>query len=872
MSATNFAVMSSSASGVSLCLFTEADLQAGRVTAEVELNPVANRTGDVWHCALPGLSPDLLYGYRVSGPHQSGYADSPGQRYDATQVVLDPYTTAVVSRRQYGQLSSGPRPTWPQAAGAVPSPPGSRPEFDWQGDRPLRLPMQSLVLYEMHVRGFTQADASLPAGTPGTYAGMVERLDYLQKLGVNAVELLPVQEFNELEYHAPIPGTNSHRVNFWGYSTVGFFAPMSRYSAAAAAGGGEGDVRDEFKALVRECHKRGIEVILDVVFNHTAEGNERGPTLSFRGLDNRLYYMLAPEGEYYNYSGCGNVLNCNHPVVRTFIVDCLRYWVTEYHVDGFRFDLASVLTRAHSVWHPLPRDANTGMLEMPPRRVPGGVRASVNKEGGGPASATAPQAAPMGLPAAAVATAAAAAAAAVAAAGLTGGVTGAGGPSLASMTATAAAGSVAAAFGTEGAEEEARAWGHMGGADGVPTGTPLTDPPLIQLISEDPVLRDAKLIAEAWDSDGLNQVGSFPHYNGRWSEWNGRFRDTVRQFIKGTNGPWASNFAAALCGSADVYASPAPEDDWWGNNGGHAWRGNRGPTASINFITAHDGFTLADLVSYNEKSNLANGEGNRDGESHNLSWNCGEEGPSDDAGVKTLRQRQMRNMLVALLLSHGVPMLLMGDEYGHSKGGNNNTYCHDSELNYLDWAMAGADADGLLRFTRAMIAIRKRHATECMRSYYPDTRPGLGGLEWHGIDAGKPDWSDTSRFVAFSQNDHRGGGLYIAFNTSHVAVFADLPRRAGMAWAPLVDTSRPPPYDALVPDDALSAAEVRRLRAGDGAQWTAAHTYPMLPWSCVVLEAVPVVQVQVLSAPTDAKPDARQQPRTSRGSVARALF
>ena len=378
-------------------------------------------------------------------------------------------------------------------------------------------------------RGFVYFPPTPLPPNSGTFAGAIEKLDYLASIGVNAVELLPVHEFNELEYYAPIPGSSppAYRVNYWGYSTVNYFSPMARFTAAAAAGGGGAAVMDEVKLFVREAHARGIEVILDVVFNHTAEGDERGPTLSFRGLDNRTYYMLAPAGQYYNYSGCGNTLNCNHPTVRAMVVQCLRTWVLDYHVDGFRFDLASILTRAHSAWH-------------------------------------AEEVAPDG------------------------------------------AGTEPHSRGAVVSDE-----GYMSDGAGVPTGTPLSDPPLVADIAADPVLRGTKLIAEAWDCDGLNQVGAFPHYGGRWAEWNGMFRDAVRAFVKGADGPWAAAFASALCGSPNVYASPAGEGDWWGAHGGARWRATRGPAASVNFVTAHDGFTLADLVAYNDKQNDANGEDNR---------------------------------------------------------------------------------------------------------------------------------------------------------------------------------------------------------------------------------------------------------------------
>ena len=661
--------------------------------------------------------------------------------------------------------------TWPQAAGALPHPDVA--SYDWEGDTPLNLPAADLVIYEMHVRGFTADPSSgLDPARRGTYAGVVDKLDYLADLGVNAIELLPIHEFNELEYatlppgHAgPVPPPGA-RFNYWGYSTVNFFSPMARYAAGTSSTSSSSPgaaVINEFRDLVKACHARGIEVILDVVFNHTAEGNEQGPAVSFRGLDNRTYYMLAPAGQYYNYSGCGNTLNCNHPTVRALILESLRYWVTEMHVDGFRFDLASILTRAQSAW-------------APSDLLPDGRR----------------------------------------------------GPPLSGDGLSEGAASITSASGatlTPG--------GGMSDGAGVPTGTPLTDPPIIAAIAEDPVLRNTKLIAEAWDCDGLNQVGAFPHYGGRFAEWNGHFRDTVRQFVKGTEGPWAPAFAAALCGSPSIYAAPAGEGDWWGSGPGARWRGGRGPTASINFVTAHDGFTLADLVSYNEKQNDANGEGGADGEAHNLSWNCGEEGPSTDGGVARLRARQVRNMAAALLLAQGVPMLHMGDEYGHTKGGNNNTYCHDCALNWFDWGAAAADAGGTLRFTRALLRLRRAHPELRREAYIQD-----GEVEWHGSSVGEPDWSETSRLVALSLRGRDGGGLYLAWSASHTPAVVALPDWDGREWRPVIDTGKPAPYDALVVDDVLGADAVASAIA-QAAGWTREGSYPLLPWACVVLESVP---------------------------------
>lgn len=693
---------------------------------------------------MPGLDRSLLYGFRASGPHEATTEGTHGHRYAEAEILLDPFAQAIISRSQYGQLGPdlpygeegtlGLAQTWPQAAAVLPA---HEDAFDWEGDRPLNLPMHELLVYEMHVRGFTR-DASSHVSAPGTYKGLIEKLNYLQHLGINCIELQPVQEFNELEYYQVNAKAEHHRYNFWGYSTVGYFAPMSRYSHAAAQGLGGHAVVNEFKALVKACHQRGMEVVMDVVFNHTAEGNAHGPSISFRGLDNRVYYMLAPEGQYYNYSGCGNTLNANHPAVAQFIADCLRFWVTEMHIDGFRFDLGSIFTRAHSVWQTTTQEE---------------------------------------------------------------------------------------AHSTSGFE------GFVQEGSGSPTGTPLTNPPLVELLSEDPVLRNTKLIAEAWDCDGLNQVGAFPHYGGRWAEWNGHFRDSVRQFIKGTQGPWSSAFAAALTGSPNIYASPAPEGDWWGSGLGAQWRGGRGPAHSINFITAHDGFSLADLVAYNDKHNEANGEMNRDGESNNLSWNCGAEGGTKKAAVLRLRARQMRNLACALLLSHGVPMVLMGDEYGHTKGGNNNTYCHDSELNWFDWDMQKDDKSGFGRFFRHLVQLRRRRA-ELRRPAYA----GGGSITFMGPDGGAPDWSEDSRFVGLTLGAAHGG-LYIAFNSGHLPLTAVLPEWPGRSWRPLIDTGKPPPLDFLQADEALDKSAVAAAHSAM-AMWTLEHCYPMLPYSAVVLESV----------------------------------
>lgn len=694
----NFAISSLNALSATLCFFTLSDFQNNRVTEYVPLDPLINRTGGVWHVFLKGDFRDMLYGYKFDGK----FSPLEGHYFDSSHILLDPYAKAVISRGEFGAL--GPDGNcWPQMAGTVPS---EDDEFDWEGDLPLKYPQKDLVIYEMHVRGFTKHESS-NTKFPGTYLGVVEKLDHLKELGVNCLELMPCHEFNELEYYGHNSAQGDYRVNFWGYSTINYFSPMIRYSSAGIRNCGQDGI-NEIKFLIKEAHKRGIEVIMDVVFNHTAEGNENGPIISFRGVDNSMYYMLAPKGEFYNYSGCGNTFNCNHPVVRQFIVDCLRYWVTEMHVDGFRFDLASIMTRSSSLW------------------------------------------------------------------------------------------------------DGANVFGAPIEGDLLTTGTPLSSPPLIDLISNDPILCGVKLIAEAWDAGGLYQVGTFPHW-GIWSEWNGKYRDTVRLFIKGTDG-FAGAFAECLCGSPNLYQG-----------------GGRKPWHSINFVCAHDGFTLADLVTYNNKNNLSNGEDNNDGENHNNSWNCGQEGEFVSTSVKKLRKRQMRNFCLSLMVSQGVPMIYMGDEYGHTKGGNNNTYCHDNYHNYFQWDKKEESSSDFFRFCRLMTKFRQ----ECESLGLADF-PTSERLQWHGHFPGKPDWSETSRFVACTMVDSVKGEIYIAFNMSHLPFTVTLPERPGYKWEPLVDTSKPTPYDFLTPD-----LPGRDIAIQQYAQFLDANMYPMLSYSSIILLRIP---------------------------------
>ncbi|KAH9805595.1 isoamylase 1 [Citrus sinensis] len=725
----NFSIFSSNAVSATLCLITLSDLQENKVTEEIALDSFANKTGDVWHVFLKGDFKDMLYGYKFDGK----FSPQEGHYFDPTKIVLDPYAKAVISRAQFGVL--GPDENcWPQMACLVPTP---EDEFDWEGDLPLKYPQRDLIIYEVHVRGFTRHESS-KSEHPGTYLGVVEKLDHLKDLGINCLELMPCHEFNELEYFSYNSVLGDYKVNFWGYSTINYFSPMIRYSSAGIRNCGH-DAINEFKLLVKEAHKRGIEVVMDVVFNHTVEGNDKGPILSFRGVDNSVYYMLAPKivtclvdvrpvwgscaataqllprpilGEYFPRIGLAS--SCPKRLMFAVAMNTVfggnskleveEYWVTEMHVDGFRFDLASIMTRGSSLWD------------------------SVNV---------------YGIP-------------------------------------------------IEG--------------DLLTTGTPLRSPPLIDLISNDPILRGVKLIAEAWDTGGLYQVGIFPHW-GIWSEWNGKYRDIVRQFIKGTDG-FAGAFAECLCGSPNLYQE-----------------GGRKPWNSINFVCAHDGFSLADLVSYNKKHNLANGEDNNDGETHNNSWNCGQEGEFANILVKKLRRRQMRNFFLCLMVSQGVPMISMGDEYGHTKGGNNNTYCHDNDINYFRWDKKEESKSDFFRF--CCLLTKFRH--ECESLGLSDF-PTADRLQWHGHAPGLPDWSDKSRFVAFTLIDSVKGEIYVAFNASHLPVIISLPKRPGYRWEPLVDTSKPEPFDFLSSD--LPAKEIAIKQY---APFLDANLYPMLSYSSIIL-------------------------------------
>jgi isoamylase len=631
----NFAVQSHWATH---CMLVLIDRQDTNAIIEIPV-PDEYRVGSVFAIMVLDLDPDrYAYGYRMDGPQDAQ------RRFNPETILLDPYARAITGRETWAEPSGFERPK-PYFGLVV-----CDDTFDWEGDRPLMRPSEDTVIYEMHVRGFTQ-DASSGVQNRGTYSGLIEKIPYLKELGVNCVELMPVFEFNEFENWRENPETHERVLKYWGYSTVGFFAPKAGYAASGAAD----TARDEFKTLVKRLHQNDIEVILDVVFNHTAEGNENGPIFSFKGIDNPTYYLLTPEGFYYNFSGTGNTFNCNHPTVTEFIIDCLRYWVTEYHIDGFRFDLASILTRDMD-------------------------------------------------------------------------------------------------------------------------GSPMADPPLVRMMAYDPILSHTKLIAEPWDAGGLYHVGSFPPY-GRWSEWNGRYRDTVRKFLKGDAGQ-VGDLAQAIQGWPLMYES-------------------RGPIASINFITAHDGFTLIDLVSYNEKHNEANLEG-ENGANDNCCWNHGAEGQTDDPQINAFRKRQMKNAIAVLLVSQGVPMLQMGDEVGRTSLGNNNTYCQDNALSWLDWNLKEQNGD-LFRFFRLCIAFRMAHAA-LRNGYFLRHQDYIGSgcpdISLHGTKLNKPDYSEKGRAFAFMLcGQHAKGGLmpdddiYVAMNMDVKDLTFDLPQyKDGKCWYVFANT------------------------------------------------------------------------------------
>jgi isoamylase len=664
---TNFSIFSRSATGVDLLLFDREDDNAPRV---IHLDSITNHTYHYWHVFVPEIRPGQIYAYRVAGPFDPGL----GLRFDPAKLLLDPYGRGVIVPRDYSREAAGR--AGDNTRTAMKSVVLDSRSYDWEGDRPLQRPSSRTIVYEMHVRGFTSHPSSGVAEEKrGTYAGLIEKIPYLHELGITAVELMPVFQFDA---HDCPPGS----VNYWGYAPISFFAPHQAYSSRPK---GSGPV-DEFRDMVKALHRAGIEVILDVVFNHTAEGDHSGPTLSFKGVDNPTYYILEQDrSRYANYTGTGNTLNANQPIVRRMILDSLRYWVEEMHVDGFRFDLASILSR----------DAS---------------------------------------------------------------------------------------------------------------GHPLANPPVLWDIDSDPWLAGTKMIAEAWDAAGLYQVGSF--IGDSWREWNGKFRDDVRSFFRSEPGS-VRRVADGVIGSPQIY--------------GHK---QREAEQSVNFVTCHDGFTLNDLVSYNQKHNDDNRENNRDGSNDNRSWNCGAEGPTNDPAIEKLRNRQVKNFLTLSMLSLGLPMILMGDEARRTQRGNNNAYCQDNEISWLDWRLLDRHAD-VCRFVRLLLQRRLLRETD------PELeRKTLNQLieeankAWHGVKLNQPDWSDDSHSLALWAEIRRQKlFFYLILNAYWEPLNFELPgieKSATGPWCRWIDTTLDSPHDIVDWQDASPVL---------------ANTYAVGPRSVVVLFA-----------------------------------
>ncbi|TVQ83906.1 MAG: glycogen debranching enzyme GlgX [Chromatiaceae bacterium] len=652
----NFCCFSRHATAVELLLFERAD--SPEPLAVIPLDPQVHRTFFFWHVLVEDLRDGIYYGWRIDGPVNTRET---GSRFDRNKLLLDPWCTTVsdllwerlAAARPGGNLATAMR------SQAV------RDAYDWEGDTPCHIPLADAVIYEMHVGGFT-SHPSADTRWPGTFRAVIEKIPYLQELGITHVELLPVMAFDRQD--VPPQTAALGLENYWGYSTHSFFAPHPHYACDPS------NARDEFRDMVKALHQAGIGVILDVVFNHTAEGGADGPLINFKGMGNEVFYHLdfVDRSQYRDYTGCGNTLNCNHPLVTRYLIDCLIYWTHQMHVDGFRFDLASAMARGED-------------------------------------------------------------------------------------------------------------------------GRPEHHAPVLWSIELSPQLGRAHIIAEAWDAAGLYQVGDFPGF--RWAEWNGHFRDVIRAFVRGDKG-MVAQVATRMAGSSDLYQA----------------RG-RLPSNSINFITCHDGFTLWDLVSYNHKHNVANGEGNRDGHNHNLSWNCGVEGPTDDPAILALRRRQTRNLVSLLMLSQGVPMLLAGDEVLRSKQGNNNTYCQNNELSWTDWRLV-EDNQEMYSFWRGLIAFRRRHPT-LRRNRFLTGRAaqpgGLADITWHGLRLHKPNFEDASaQVLAFTlagatpDEEH----LHVMMNMWDNDLQFEIPDLPPRQWYLAIDTAAHP---ALVEPSRQQAVSARQV-------------------------------------------------------------
>lgn len=665
----NFSLFARHATRVTLVIDHYPEEAEKPIRHEFAFDPGENRTGDMWHILLATHQKNFHYGYRIDGP----YNRKQGKVYNYDTILIDPYCHALLPRPWGEKAEYGTKPCC-QVVGQ---------EFDWQNDRPLKTPLEDTIIYELHVRGFTR-DESSGVAAPGTYKALIEKIPYLKSLGVTAVELMPVTEFDENDTVFFHPDTGQRLRNFWGYNPISFFAINSGYAHIPMK------AIDEFKSMVLAMHQAGIEVYLDMVYNHTGEGSYDGSTSGFRGIDNSIFYLLDENGEYHNYSGCGNTVNCNHPVVRHFIRDSLRYWVTEMHIDGFRFDLASILGRDQQ-------------------------------------------------------------------------------------------------------------------------GNLIPNPPMIEAIGEDPVLRDTKMIAEAWDAAGVYQVGSFSK-DPRWAEWNGRFRDDVRQFMLGSDNS-VTQLATRIAGSSDLYEAS-----------------DRGPLCSINFITSHDGFTLRDLVSYDQKHNRNNGENNRDGDNNNLSWNSGIEGDPAPPQVERLRWRRMRTFSVLLMISQGVPMICSGDEFGRSQKGNNNAWCQDDKTSWLDWSLLDANHD-FFRFFKNCIALRKQHTIFRRRDFFKPSGQGLSSetaeITWQYLQPGKENWAADCHGLAFllyaKADEESHFFVMINGDRQETLVFTppSVPDNSG-SWYRIIDTAAIPPRD-LMPIEECEAPENSQIAVP--------------PFGCVVLQS-----------------------------------
>ncbi|MBI9099427.1 MAG: glycogen debranching protein GlgX [Spirochaetaceae bacterium] len=657
----NFAVLSRHAISVTLLLFNDADKYVPK--AELVLDPYLNKTGDVWHIRVDGIGEGTFYLYKVDGP----YDPEKGHRFNRYKVLLDPFAKAITSTghwdldkaRGYDWDSPEKDLSFSEYDDIMDMPKSIviSDNFDWQGDRPLNFPLRHSIIYETHVAGLTR-DKSSGVKHRGTYKGVTELIPYFKDLGITSLEFLPIMEFDQDSVSRINPMTDEHLENYWGYDPISFFAPKGNYSSS----GNNGEQVREFKEMVRELHKEGIEVILDVVFNHTGEGSELGPTISFRGWDNQIYYILSDDKRFYmNYSGCGNTLNCNHPIVRSLIRSCLHYWVIEMHVDGFRFDLGSILGR----------DQEGNLME---------------------------------------------------------------------------------------------------------------NPPILEGIAEDPVLRNTKIIAEAWDAGGAYQVGSFP--GGRWAEWNDKFRDDVRRFWRGDKG-MVHNLATRLTGSSDLYL-----------------RDGRKPFHSINFVTSHDGFTLYDLVSYNTKHNEANGEDNRDGADNNISFNHGKEGVSHNRKIIALRKRQVKNFHATLMLSLGTPMILGGDEILRTQGGNNNAYCQNNTVSWYDWNLKKENSENYT-FLKKLIKFRQRHPAFHRPEFYlgkDSNFNNIPDITWYDRFGNIPDWEKIGHCLAYRldgteadiDSDKDDNDFYLMFNGSiKDHSFTICPPPEGTHWFMSINTALP---------------------------------------------------------------------------------